>query len=158
MEKPEAKSAGWTEDQDKIIRDNYRIISTREIAVLLGRTRNSVIGRASRIGLGKPYKEVFPEKEFKEKVSTRKTDDPLYVRKDTGIMALHPPAAKKRPFPVLNDNIIPLNGVGIKIWDIETTSCRWVVGDPKDITYCGHQRKTSSSYCPDHHNWTLRKK
>lgn len=158
MQKVEVKSVGWTEEEDKMIKENYRLIPTREIAVLLGRTRNSVIGRAGRIGLGKPYKEVFFKKEKTEKVSHRKTDNPLYIRKDTGIIASHLPPAKRKAYPELNDNIVPLNGVGIKIWDLESANCRWVVGDPKDITYCGHKAKINSAYCPDHHNWTLRRK
>ncbi len=39
----------WNDDEDKIVRDNWGKLPTKQIAAMLGRTKNAVIGRAYRL-------------------------------------------------------------------------------------------------------------
>lgn len=41
----------WTEEETKFMRDNYGNMSVHVICEKLGRNRNSIIGKASRMGL-----------------------------------------------------------------------------------------------------------
>lgn len=44
----------WTRSEIAVLRKTYRVISAREIAERLGRTRDEVIGKAYRLGLSAP--------------------------------------------------------------------------------------------------------
>lgn len=154
-------STKWTPEQDEYVRQNYRVISTRAIGAKLGFSKSAVIGRAHRIGLGRPYDEVF-NTGTKYGTKPKGTICQLVnvVKRPTGFarMRQEAPRVKKLPIPELNDSVIPLNGVGIKIWEHGDKNCRWVVGEPKDLTFCGHDKKAGSSYCEDHHNRTVSRK
>lgn len=118
----------WTPEQDDILRLHYRKTSATELAKRFGKTRNAVIGRANRLGLCLPYREKsgFPVK--------------IRFRPPKVIKPVRPPKIK----------VIPLNGVGVKIWELEQNHCRWVAGEPQDLLFCGHDKEAGSSYCPTH--------
>lgn len=152
----------WTPDQDEFVRQNYRIISTKKIGEKLGFSKNAVIGRARRIGLGKPYAEVFntgtrfeikPKAAFRNSINVvkRATD----FARDKFDQA---PRMKRVPLPNLNNSIQPLNGVGVSIWELGPKSCRWTLGEPSELTFCGHLHRPGSSYCEDHYKWTVNRK
>ena len=143
----------WTPERDDYIRQNYRVIPTRKTGAELGVSKSAVIGRASRIGLGKPYAEVFNlgrKFEIKPKATTSSSIN--VVKRPTGFarMRQEAPRVKKLPIPKLNDSTTPLNGVGVKVWDLGNDHCRWVIGEPKDLTFCGNEKHKGSSYCPTH--------
>lgn len=143
----------WTPERDDYIRQNYRVIPAKKIGEALGISKGAVIGRASRIGIGKPYAEVF-NLGSKHEVRPKQTPSASInvVKRPTGFarMRQEAPRVKKLPIPELNDPINPLNGVGVKVWDLDSTHCRWVIGEPKDLTFCGHEKHKGSSYCPTH--------
>jgi hypothetical protein len=143
----------WTPERDDYIRQNYRTIPTRKIGADLGVSKSAVIGRANRIGLSKPYAEAFNlgrKFEIKPKATTSASIN--VVKRPTGFarMRQEAPRVKKLPIPELNDPATPLNGVGVKMWDLSSTHCRWVIGEPKDLTFCGHEKHKGSFYCPTH--------
>ena len=142
-------STEWNAANDEFIRQNYRNMSARKIGEVLGFSKNSVISRAHRIGMGRPYAEVFPG--APPRVPKLRVERRCPLQKE-----------KLKATPIIKvtlpDNIQLLNGVGIKIWDLNSKMCRWVVGEPSDLTFCGMGTQKGSSYCCDHHNWTVRKK
>ena len=143
----------WTPERDDYIRQNYRVIPTRKIGADLGVSKSAVIGRANRIGLSKPYAEAFNlgrKFEIKPKATTSASIN--VVRRPTGFarMRQEAPRVKKLPIPDLGIDIQPLNGAGVKVWDLGSDHCRWVIGEPKDLTFCGHEKHKGSSYCPTH--------
>lgn len=147
-------STKWTPERDEYIRQNYRTIPTRKIGAALGVSKSAVIGRASRIGLGRPYAEVFNlGRKFEIKPKRSPSAGVDVVKRATGFVRMlkeQAPKMKKPSIPELDNLIQPLNGVGVKVWDLGKDHCRWVVGDPKDLTFCGHDKHGSSSYCPTH--------
>jgi len=155
-------STSWTPEKDEYVRENYRIISTKKIGEKLGFSKNAVIGRAHRLGLGKPYAEVFNVgTKYGTKPKASINQGIRMVKRATGCVRMrqeNPPKMKKLPFPELNDSIIPLNGTGVKLWELGGKGCRWVLGEPKDLMFCGHNSAAGSSYCQDHHNWTMNRK
>lgn len=141
-------SIKWTQEQDEYVKEQYRSISASAIGLRLGKSRSAVIGRAYRLGLGKPYSEVFGElathspyryKPRKSASTDHKRGSEHFYR---GVKAM--------PFIEASDAVAPLNGVGVKIWDLGPKHCRWVVGEPKDLTFCGHPNHKGSSYCTTH--------
>lgn len=154
----------WTEQEEKFLRENYRHHPARVLAEVLGRSRNSVIGRASRIGLSRPYSEVFraaKEARFKEKsmpkiVPDEPTSADDYLSRNLLAISRKRGETNQRRKPTyaqdadLADKVEPLNGVGVSLWDAQPNQCRWVVGDPKAMTFCGHEKRAGSSYCQSH--------
>lgn len=141
-------SIKWTQEQDDYVKEQYRSLSASAIGLRLGKSRCAVIGRAYRLGLGKPYAEVFGElatnspyryKPRKSASDDHKRGSKHFYRK-----------VKAMPFIEASDLMAPLNGVGVKIWDLGSNHCRWVIGDPKDLAFCGHDKHGKSSYCPTH--------
>lgn len=156
----------WTETQDSFLKENYRRLPASVIGVQLGKTRSSVIGRAHRIGLGLPFDEIFKnrfrpapngiraKRKMAELTPKVPTSDKDYLRQN--LVNLRPKNVVQKvgirlpPTPVAADTIVPLNGVGVSIWDIGHSQCRWVVGEPKAMMFCGHKKTEGSSYCPSH--------
>lgn len=136
----------WTKEQDDFLREQYRQISKKAIGERLGKTKNAIIGRANRLGLTKPYREVFGHgdapKQYRRPRKSR--GDELGPK----CVDLRP--KEKKPVKLTEAEIHPLNGVGVKIWEIEPKHCRWVVGEPSNLLFCGHNKEAGSSYCPDH--------
>jgi hypothetical protein len=154
-------STNWNPERDEYVRQNYRTIPARKIGEALGVSKGAVVGRAHRIGLGKPYAEVFNRStKYETKSKPAIGYSVNVVKRPTGFarMRQETPRVKKLPIPELNNSILPLNGVGVKIWELGSDHCRWVVGEPKELTFCGCSKCQGSSYCEDHHNWTVSRK
>jgi GcrA cell cycle regulator len=148
-------STSWTQEQDDFLKEQYRAISAKAIGIRIGKSRNAVIGRAHRLGLGKPYQEVFGEgRAIRQHIRAPrknrgdKSGPELFYRR------LKPVKAVK----MTEAEIVPLNGVGVKMWELESSHCRWVVGEPKDLTFCGQPKQSGSSYCSCHANISVRDK
>jgi GcrA cell cycle regulator len=119
-------------------------MSASEIAAKIGITRNSVIGRVSRLGLSKGRPPREPKKRIK----------PLGCRK---------PRAKRNRFNYLNFARQTVSGseaaaalplpleppLPLLIPFIETTEdqCRFIVDDQNRC--CGHKTLPFQSWCPD---------
>lgn len=55
-------SAFWTDDEDKVLRAMWAGVRVAEIADKLDRSRNSVIGRANRLGLPRTSREAISQR------------------------------------------------------------------------------------------------
>lgn len=146
MSEQSAVLTSWTQEQDDFIRAQYRAISTKAIGERLGKTKNAIIGRANRLGLTKPYREVFGHAD-----APKQYRQPRKRRGDElGPERLNRRPKEKGSAKLTEADISPLNGVGVKIWEIENKHCRWVVGEPQDLLFCGHDKEAGSSYCLAH--------
>lgn len=47
----------WTPELDDVLRDNYGDMPSRQIGMMIGMTKNQVIGRANRLGLADPSRQ-----------------------------------------------------------------------------------------------------
>jgi GcrA cell cycle regulator len=119
----------------------------REINTKFGTayTRNAALGRSKRMGLSAPER---PEK--RPKVA------PPGVRKPRERNALREPVAAV-PLPERAPPV-KLRCVGVSprlvsLIELEASDCRYPYGGDKEnepITFCGHPRLASSSYCAPH--------
>ena len=127
----------WDDEMDKIVLENYNKMRAKQIAELLGVTKNAVIGRAKRLGLSRT-KEA--------RVKSHKPLSPFGSWRRKGwdrIQRMFRP----RPEPV---TIVSIPG-GISIMELTGSTCRWPVsGTGADMMYCGGEVHKEKSYCLKH--------
>ena len=125
------------------------------IAAMLGEkfggyiTRNSVIGKATRLHLDK---RIQPKSKQTTVRISRKRGGAGRM-KVVQIVKLGPP----EPMP----SIVPDSGpvpLLISLTDLRDGHCRWPIGEPRDpaFAFCGHSQVNGLPYCPHHQQlaWT----
>jgi GcrA cell cycle regulator len=141
----------WTEDEQLRLEELHKSGMTHsQIAAVLGRSRNSVIGRVMRTGLrDKGYREGYrgkptyaqrsqAQKEYVPRRRIRREKTPLAAALETDeyMEPSHPTGMR------LIDNIL----------DLKKNSCRFPLGDPgtDGFRYCGNDAVQLLPYCPHH--------
>lgn len=124
----------WTTERELLLRQLWADGQpASQIAGAIGQTRNSIIGKAHRLGLPRREK---PKSMFKQN-----------PRKKHGDPKAKPPVPVGRPGPVSREK------PGISILELNSNSCRQVIGVGKDglARYCGKQVKPTKWCCEDHY-------
>lgn len=157
-------------------------LTTVEISKIIGVSKNSVIGKVHRLGLDKrpspikqksddkPIKKVS-EKEVSKKDEKIKTKEATIDKKSQKVeeKTLESPIENKKPeTQTIETKIVkketkstftPVAKVvqkdfkeNISLIDLESQSCRWPFGDPKDegFHFCGKKIIPGQTYCPEH--------
>lgn len=104
-------------------------LSAKEAAEVMGVTKNTLIGKANRLGLR--FESVYVETVRKAAAERRAKRQPR--QKPTAI----PPMA---PEP---------NALRLDVLQLKDNSCRFIVTDDHPMLYCGHP-KDFGSYCAHH--------
>lgn len=130
----------WTPERVQYLRDNYKTMLTYDIAKHFGEpfTRNSVIGKARRLGL---------QADFRQGPHRNKTGQ-LTVKKPT--ISPRGRIIIQREKPMDEIRVKVLRGP-VTFMDLESWHCREIVRE-KPVMYCGHPKTEGSSYCLEHHN------
>ena len=121
--------------------------------ILIGRTRNSVIGVCHRNGIQLQNKNgsmVAAERALLPSVPKRVRPSRSKPRPIGPNFDPLPKAYIVRKTTIVDDeNFVPMN---IKITDLRHSHCRSVVGeiDAGDTMYCGHEVVPGKSWCPHH--------
>jgi GcrA cell cycle regulator len=152
--------SSWLPEHNEALRHLAGLgYSASQIATVLGRTRNAVIGRASRmqvqLGIAKDgvsVRRVITDKPSRAKrirhrqaISVAKRPEPAlarYVPERVAVAIVPAPVAE----PVLAGEPVTLD-------QLTRHSCRFIAGDPLKVAapFCGAQRKAGSAYCAAHH-------
>lgn len=113
--------------------------SVREIADQLGVTRNTIIGKAWRIGLALPVGKSGP----------RRPDGyvPITRKRGTGISF----RAKFRRPPTIIPYMPEPDSINLAFEDLRNRHCRFPVTDEAPFFFCGNDKHPGSSYCAHHH-------
>ena len=130
----------WTPKSEAWLRWlwNERKLTASQIGSLLGVTRNTVIGKARRMGLDRrntanQRKLVADRRKRWRKRPTR----PLIK-----VEAMPDPIPAPRP-------AVPV-GQHVLLIDLQSHHCRWPIGEPPEMLFCGAVKNGSSSYCEAH--------
>lgn len=128
----------WSEHHTAILKRRWNEgASASVIGAELGMTRNAVLGRAWRIGLGKRRNAYAPKK--KRVQSLRK-----------------PPTPRVRaPRPSIFDFVGPMLPADwcpkpVDMVEMTRNQCRWPVGEPHRMQFCGELKFGDHVYCERH--------
>lgn len=129
----------WTDEQVESLRQLWSEgLTANEIAKKLGVTKNSIVGKVHRLCLPARPSPIKTKGEVSEADMIIDSPDENIVDTQTDI----PCQTKKEPKIVEN----------IKLIDLDSHTCRWPIGDPRDedFCFCGKKVRTGQTYCDEH--------
>jgi GcrA cell cycle regulator len=153
------QAADWTEGQSEALREYVaKGMSYSAIAAAINATfktsfsRNAALSRARRMGLGGTGRPERPQPSLK-------VSPPAPCRTiERGATELpwRAPSFKSMAMPKLRcADVVPRH---LSLVDLECGDCRYPYGgdvEGEAITFCGHPRRTGSSYCAVHFDLTI---
>lgn len=123
----------WTADQEAAITFfwNEKKLTANEIADVMGKSRNSIIGKARRMGL---------------------------ESRPTPIKTGRKPGRKKTAHLPRHLKGVKIEGKNVHLFDLKAGQCRAPTWDDKpNYIYCGHDTEGHRNYCPAHKAQFIRK-
>lgn len=118
--------------------------SYREIALQMDLSKNTVLGKAWRLGL-KPH-ETEEQRKAKAQARLARQRERRAAHAGTRTIKFHP----KRTVPMLQ-NIKCEEALNITIHELERHHCRWITNDDTSAAlYCGATVVDGYSWCPFH--------
>jgi GcrA cell cycle regulator len=153
----------WTDEQVEQLRQAWMEgRSASQIATLLGQglTRNAVIGKVHRLGLGGRAKSPSaaaaharppqPQRSGRQASPPRAaTPAPRMMRGATALAIQLQTLTEAEPQPI-ESVVVPMS-VRVTIVELKEAMCRWPLGDPTsaEFRYCGSPTH-AGPYCPYH--------
>jgi GcrA cell cycle regulator len=112
-------------------------------------TRNAAIGRAKRMGLVGPSRPETPPRVIPP--ALERPYNPSAARsRSTALLWPSPEPGKAEP---VNLRCVEIEPRHLTLIELEQGDCRYPYGGDEEgeaITFCGHPRRTGSSYCTAH--------
>ena len=133
--------SNWTEENVEFLRKNWGSFTARELAEKMGPgfTRNSIIGKASRLGLS-------------AKIKTRSTSVNQNLNKFENNKIIKNKKSRRSRFQslIIEKDFEPENPKNLE--ELDENSCKWPVGHPdeKNFYFCGRSSLKDFSYCKLH--------
>lgn len=142
----------WTHRQDERLRGLWRSgMGCSSIAVLMSKTKNSVIGRAHRLGLPARRNPIAG------RVSRPRVE--RQPRQFATRLPIEEPECAEEPTPAPEPAIVEeaapateTEGGPYRPFMLPPGRCQWIAGEPSgdDRCKCGRRAVPGLPYCPDH--------
>jgi GcrA cell cycle regulator len=164
------QSTDWPSEHSEALREYHaRSMSYLEIAKAINAnfhtqySRNAVLGRCKRMGLGGPDVPADSSESGSMDCSSPKPQGLTpylgkpYERHATGFILRAPKFEAVKPLKLRCVAIAPRH---LALIDLEAGDCHYPYGGDEDgeaITFCGHPRRKNSNYCRAHFHLTRRR-
>lgn len=135
----------WTDEMINKLRQLWdKGITTNDIAKELGLSKNSVVGKVHRLNLDSrpsPIKKKEEEKNILEEGEKALSSDTTVKQPVHGFKTSENLSSTDQ-----NKNTC------IKLSELDSHTCRWPIGDPKDdnFCFCGKKVRAGQTYCDEH--------
>jgi len=142
----------WTAARVGVLTAQWALgTSVRDIARLLGSTRNTVIGKAHRMELPMHVDSVFhPDAPRKRADKAPKFMKPRGHARIVRVRRVQLAPASPPPLPPLPPGGAPVP-LRLSFAALEARHCRYSVSQQSPHFFCGHERKDKSAFCAFHH-------
>ena len=133
--------SNWTKENIEFLRLHWGTCTAREISEKMGAgfTRNSIIGKASRLGLS-------------AKIKTRKASSNPNLEKNSEENKIKTTRGRRSKFKslIIEKNFEPENPKQLE--ELTDNDCKYPIGHPneKDFYFCGRTSLKDFSYCKLH--------
>ncbi len=143
---------GWSDESVEQLRQMWADgLTANEIAKKLGVTKNAIVGKVHRLCL-------------KARPSPIKTKGPDDVEENVVVTEVVETVIEETPIEIVEEEpeviaetpVKPETKAGkaenIKLVDLDSHTCRWPIGDPRDddFCFCGKKVKAGQTYCDEH--------
>ncbi len=131
----------WTDERVEFLKKNWGLCTARELAEKMGAgfTRNSIIGKASRLGLS-------------AKIKTRTATSNQNFENSKEEKSLVKKRGKRNKFKslIIEKDFEPENPKQLE--ELDENSCKWPIGHPdeENFYFCGRTSLKDFSYCKLH--------
>lgn len=139
----------WTSEMVKELEKMWQNgLTTNEIAKQLGVSKNSVVGKVHRLSLIARPSPIKKKEEEAELPLVQPAPKPCKKTKDESSKN---EVCAEQAAPVLPEAPITTKGC-IKLSELNSHTCRWPIGDPKDdhFCFCGKKVRAGQTYCDEH--------
>ena len=134
----------WTDQMVEDLRQMWiEGLTANEIAKKLGVSKNSIVGKVHRLCLtARPS----PIKRKEDEIS------PETIPVAENMPIVEELAVQENVTPEQVENTSCLNPLGIKLVNLDSHTCRWPLGDPRDedFGFCGKKVRAGQTYCDEH--------
>ena len=133
--------SNWTKENIEFLQNHWGTCTAREISEKMGAgfTRNSIIGKASRLGLS-------------AKIKTRKATSNQNLENNLEQNNIKSKRSRKSKFKslIIEKDFEPENPKQLE--ELDDNTCKWPVNHPdqKDFYFCGRSSLKDFSYCKLH--------
>mgnify|MGYP001475221777 CR=1 FL=1 len=131
----------WTDERVEFLKKNWGLCTARELAEKMGAgfTRNSIIGKASRLGLS-----------AKIKTRTATSNQNFENSKEEKSSVTRRGRRNKFKSLIIEKDFEPENPKQLE--ELDENSCKWPIGHPdeKSFYFCGRASLKDFSYCKLH--------
>ena len=150
----------WTNEMIEGLKKMWKKgLTTNEIAKELGVSKNSIVGKVHRLNLTSrpsPIKKKDDEEKLDVQQKEEKTLEPAKdttdekPQKEEKQPALHVEAEQPLVVPSVEAELKKRKC--IKLTELDSHTCRWPIGDPKDdrFCFCGNKVRAGQTYCDEH--------
>ena len=149
-------SLSWTDDRVALLRRLWEDgQSASKIAAQLGGvTRNAVIGKVHRLGMGgriKPGEEALAASPKAVEIEVAIAVVEMEAPEPVAILAHRPVPEFPAPAPAAEPVALVVSQ-RVTIMDLRESMCRWPIGDPTtpEFRFCGARSITGLPYCTQH--------
>ncbi len=151
----------WTDEMiEQLIQLWQSGLTTNDIAKELGMSKNSIVGKVHRLNLEarpSPIKKKEEEVTVSEEKSVKKeknTPQQIVIEFEEQVEKIKVEKQEKpeniEQKPVVHTHKRPVTCV--KLSELDSHTCRWPIGDPKDedFCFCGKKVRPGQTYCDEH--------
>ncbi len=137
----------WTEEMVEGLRQMWvEGLTANEIAKRLGVSKNSIVGKVHRLCLKarpSPIKKKVAPQEVKVETSVETEVVEEVVTENV--------VEEVQKESVVNSKVVA-NEENIKLVQLDSHTCRWPIGDPRDddFCFCGRKVRMGQTYCDEH--------
>ena len=139
---------GWTDEKVEKLRELWaQGYTANEIAKKLDVTKNAIVGKVHRLCLTarpSPIKSKNTDGETAEATAEVVTE--TSAEEIEAVDAGETKAAPKKAAKVGGEK------TNVKLVNLDSHSCRWPIGDPRDddFCFCGKKVRSGQTYCDEH--------
>ena len=143
---------GWSDESVEQLRQMWAEgLTANEIAKKLGVTKNAIVGKVHRLCLKarpSPIKSKGAE-ETEENIVAVEVVETVVEEAPVEVIEEEPEIIEE---PQVQPETKVCKTENIKLVDLDSHTCRWPLGDPRDddFCFCGKKVKAGQTYCDEH--------
>ena len=140
---------GWTNESVEELRRLWdKGLTASEIAKKLGVTKNAIVGKVHRLCLKARPSPIKTKDEEMKQVQETVAQEVVVEAEIVEDIPVEEKVSETDSTSISTSN----DGNKLKLVDLDSHTCRWPLGDPRDddFGFCGKKVRAGQTYCDEH--------